>query len=40
MFNVWPWPLTLKDNDAILVQKGAYVPAIVTIIAKVVQPSE
>ena len=21
MFNVWPWALTLKNNDAILIQK-------------------
>ena len=38
MFNVWPWALTLKNNDAILMQTGAYVPPIVTIIAKAVQP--
>ena len=38
MFNVWPGALTLKNNDAILVQKGAFVPPIVTIIAKAVQP--
>ena len=38
MFNVIPWPLTLKNNDAILMQKGAYEPPIVTIIAKAVQP--
>ena len=39
MFNVWPWALTLKNYAAILMQKGAYVPPIVTImIAKAVQP--
>ena len=36
MFNVWPWALTLKNNDVILMQKGAYVPPIVTIIYKAV----
>ena len=38
MYNEWPWALTLKNNDAILMQKGAYVPHIVTIITKTVQP--
>ena len=38
MFNVIPWALTLKNNEAILMQKGAYVQPIVTIIAKAVQP--
>ena len=38
MFIVIPWALTLKNNDAILMQKGAYVPPNVTIIAKAVQP--
>ena len=38
MFNVWLWPSTLKNNDVILMQKGAYVPPIMTIIAKAVQP--
>ena len=28
MFNLWPWALTLKNNDAIFMQKGAYVPPI------------
>ena len=38
MFIVWPWALTLKNNDANLMQKGAYVPPIVTIIAKAIPP--
>ena len=38
IINVIPWVLTLKNNDAILMQKGAYVQPIVTIIAKAVQP--
>ena len=38
MFNVWPGAMTLKNNDAILMPKGAYVPPIMTIIAKAVQP--
>ena len=38
MFNVIPGALTLKNNDAILMQEGAYVQPIVTIIAKAVQP--
>ena len=38
MFNMWPWALTLRNDYVILMQKGAYVPPIVTIIAKAVQP--